>query len=129
MKSWLKVKAAVVCLLCAVLLAPATAWGTGVVGTSGDAYAGAINWYYVKRYVDYPPSPGPEVAFKESTQTGQYQLFLGTHNCNQGDAGPIYDQYINVVRPVRYYSSPQSFCLFTYGSGGGGSFTGTLYWD
>ena len=113
------------------LFAPAQVAATGSVPTSASATAGQITWYYKDRPVTNPQLAGPEVAFYQSS--GISGVFLGTHNCSQGDAGPIYPQYNGTVQPVRYYPIeeyvfPVTFCVLSYANVSGDIY-GTLYWD
>jgi hypothetical protein len=116
-------------LSCAIALAPVGVFASGYENIGGYASYQQILWYYNPRYVTYPPTPGPEVAFIQYSETSTIRLFLGTHNCSRGDAGPIYEQFIGSWRPVRYYSSPTVFCMLTYSASGSGSFNGDLAWD
>lgn len=128
MKSWFKVKAVVMGLLCAMLLSPAGVSAAGNENIGGYA-TGSITFYYSARNVTNPSSPGPEVAFYQISESSSIRLFLGTHNCDRTGAGPMYEQYIGIWRPVHYYGSPATFCLWTYSASGSGSFNGNLAWD
>ena len=114
-------------VLCVTLLAPLSARAVGNEPAGGVANYQAIKWYYYPRHVTNPASPGPEVAYFMAS--GSMALSLGTHDCSQGGAGPVYRQYIGLVEPVRYYPAAIWFCTFTYSSSGSGSFTGHIYWD
>jgi hypothetical protein len=116
-------------LACAIALGPVSVFASGYENIGGYASYGQILWYYNDRYVSYPPTPGPEVAFVQYSETSPIRLFLGTHNCSRGDAGPIYEQYIGSWQPVRYYSSLTVFCMLTVTASGAGNFNGDLAWD
>lgn len=125
----LKLKAAVICLSCVMLLTPAGVSASGYQNIGGTAIYQSITWYYTRRYVTNPATPGPEVAFYQLSESSAMRLFLGTHDCAQGGAGPMYEQFIGSWEPVHYYSSPTSFCLWTYSAAGSGTFNGDLAWD
>ena len=129
MRSRLKLKASIICLICAVLLTPATVYASGYQNISGTATNGTITWFYSPRTVTNPAAAGPEVAFYQYSESSYMRLFLGTHDCSQGGAGPMYEQYIGSWQPVHYYSSPTTFCLWSYSLDGSGSFNGDLAWD
>jgi hypothetical protein len=128
MKTRTKLKVAIVSLLCAALLTPAVVSATGSQYTSGSAYTTGITFYTNPRTVTNPSLPGPEVAFNQDW--GMAGLFLGTHNCSQGDAGEIWSQDYGVWRPVRQtYAANTTFCVLTYSNNGSGGFGGTIAWD
>lgn len=129
MKFRFLLKASVVCLLCGMLLAPAGVFAAGYQDTGGTATYQVITWYYTHRTVTDPSTPGPEVAFYEYSESNPITLFLGTHDCSQGGAGPMYQQSIGYWNPVHYYDYPTTFCLWTYSSSGSGSFSGEIGWD
>ncbi len=89
MRSWLKLNAAVVCLLCLTLLPPAGASAAGSGTISGYAVNGQVTFFYTARYVTNPASPGPEVAFNQSYESAPTRLFLASHDCNRGGWGPV----------------------------------------
>ena len=115
-------------LACAIALAPTGVFSSGYENIGGYAFQ-QVTFYYTQRYVTYPPTPGPEVAFKQYWESSPMRLFLGTHNCMGGGSGPIYEQFIGLWQPVRYYSSPTVFCMFTVTASGAGNFNGDLAWD
>lgn len=114
-------------LLCLAVLSPAGVSAAGYQNIGG--YAGpSTEFFTTRRYISNPSSPGPEVAFYQ--YSGPAGLFLGTWGCPGGaGGGPMYKQSIGSWQPVGYYSSPDSFCLFSYSNSGSGNFNGDLSWD
>lgn len=109
----------------AVVMAPA-AQAAGTEWISGWA-EGRITYYDNPRTVTNPASPGPEVAFLQST--GPSDLHLGPNNCNRQNTQIMRPQVIGVWSPVAYYSSETTFCLSTSSPSSQNWFNGTLDWD
>lgn len=121
------IKALIAIVLCLAVMSPTGVSAAGYEPIGGYATSAQVTWYTNPRYISNPATPGPEVAFYQTS--GNPGLFLGKHNCSRGAAGPMYKQSIGSWQPVGYYSSPDTFCLFTYSNSGSGNFAGDLNWD
>lgn len=122
-----RIQALIAVLLCAAILSPAGVSAAGYESIGG--YAGPQTTFYdSRRRVDNPASPGAEVAFYQ--YSGPAGLYLGAWGCPGGWAGgPMYKQSMGSWQPVAYFSSPTTFCLFTFSNNGSGNFNGDLAWD
>lgn len=119
---------ATLCVAFALLIAltPAVS-ATGSEYTKGEA-SGTVQLYYKDRTISNPGTPGPAVAFRQSS--GPVGLQLGTHNCSGGSTSTLKDQtpgtWMSVATTL---PAGTVFCMRSFSTSGSGFFDGTIAWD